>query len=280
MTGALLFCLLWPLVVSLWTWVWRERPDLRDYGMVALAAVQAPVLFLTIGSAVWAGERPGMVLSELFPGQPLAFEVEPLGLIYAGIAALLWPITALYAIGYLRGHHEEHQARFFVFFSAAISAAMGIAFAADLLTLFVFYEVLTLSTWPLVTHHQDAAAKRAGRIYLGILLSTSVGLFLAGIALTWALAGRVDFVPGGILEGHVDTWTAAGLLALFAFGHRQGRHDARPQVAAQRDGRAHAGLGVAARGRRREGGRVHDPQGRHLHLRHRAALRPRTRACG
>ncbi|MCB9664067.1 MAG: monovalent cation/H+ antiporter subunit D family protein [Alphaproteobacteria bacterium] len=185
--------------------------------MVALGALLAPLL-ATLVPAVAAGGRPRLELVELAPGVPLVFELEPLGLVYALVAASLWPVTALYGVGYLRGHHEHHQTRFFVFFSASISAALGIAFAGNLATLFVFYEVLSLSTWPLVTHHQDEEARRAGRVYLGILMSTSIGLLLLAIVWTWSATGELAFRPGGILDGHVDDGLLPVLLGLYAFG--------------------------------------------------------------
>ena len=217
-TVAILLAMAIPLVASVFVAALGRAPNARDAMMVLIGATLTPVV-ATLWSPVMAGQRPRVELVDLFPGVPLAFEVEPLGLLFALVAATLWPITALYGVGYMRGHHEPNQTRFFVFFSAAISAALGIAFSANLLTLFVFYEVLTLSTWPLVTHHQDEEAQHAGRVYLGILLSTSVGLFLLAIAWTWAVAGTLDFVPGGILAGKLEGfWPVAVLLGLYAFG--------------------------------------------------------------
>jgi multicomponent Na+:H+ antiporter subunit D len=118
----------------------------------------------------------------------------------------------------MRGHHERHQTRFYTCFAVAIFGAIGVAFSANLLTLFVFYELLTLSTYPLVTHHGTDAAMRAGRIYLGVLLSTSIGLLLLAVMLTWQLAGTLDFTVGGILTGKADARTLTVLLGLFAFG--------------------------------------------------------------
>jgi multicomponent Na+:H+ antiporter subunit D len=118
----------------------------------------------------------------------------------------------------MRGHAEKNQTRFFVCFAIAISAAIGIAFARDLLTLFLFYEALTLSTYPLVTHAGTPEAMRAGRVYLGILLSTSIGLLLLAIIWTWQIAGTLAFTPGGILAGRAEPLTLGILLALFVFG--------------------------------------------------------------
>ena len=95
---------------------------------------------------------------------------------------------------------------------------MGIAFAGNLLTLFVFYEVLTLSTYPLVTHAGHEKARNAGRVYLGILISTSIGLLLPAIIWVWYVAGTTDFTAGGILAGHISGPLLTLLAALFVFG--------------------------------------------------------------
>lgn len=218
MSGVIAAALAIPLVVSALVALLGRRPDARDATMVVASTSLVALLSATLLPAVVAGERPSWRVLDMLPGVPLAFEVEPFGMVFAMVAASLWPITLVYAVGYLRGHHEHHQTRFLVFFSAAITAALGIAFAANLLTLFLFYELLTLSTYPLVTHHQDEKARKAGRIYLGILLGTSIGLLLVGILWTWTLAGTLDFRPGGILDGHIDGWPLRLLLGLYAFG--------------------------------------------------------------
>jgi multicomponent Na+:H+ antiporter subunit D len=118
----------------------------------------------------------------------------------------------------MRGHEEQNQTRFYVLFAIAIGAAIGIAFAGNMLTLFIFYEVLTISTFPLVTHHGTPEAKRAGRVYLGILLGTSIAFQLVAMIWTWSLVGTLDFTQGGILNGKVGGLTATILLGLYVFG--------------------------------------------------------------
>ncbi len=120
----------------------------------------------------------------------------------------------------MRGNRERNQTRFYICFAIALCGAMGVAMSANLFTLFVFYEVLTLSTYPLVAHKGDAAAQRGARIYLLTLLGTSIGLFLTAIMWTWALAGQsLDFVPGGLLAGRdISPLIASALLCLFVFG--------------------------------------------------------------
>lgn len=149
---------------------------------------------------------------------PLAFHVEPLGILFACIAAGLFLVTTIYAIGYMNGNKEKNLARFYLCFCLAMSAVMGIAYAANLLTLFIFYELLTLSTYPLVTHKGNDNAKQGGRTYLGLLLTTSIGFLLVAIIWTWQTTGTLDFTIGGILGNQLSNSSMMWLFALFAFG--------------------------------------------------------------
>ncbi len=195
----------------------ERRANLREALSLA-AGVALCLLLVILAPAVLAGERPVVVLAEPVPGLPLALSPEPLGLLFALVAGFLWPVTTLYAIGYMRGHGEVNQTRFYAAFALALSAAMGIAFAANMLTLFFFYELLTLATYPLVTHAGDAArAARAG-VYLGVLLGTSIGFLLLAMVWTWWLAGTLDFTPGGILEGQAEPAILGLLLVLYVLG--------------------------------------------------------------
>jgi multicomponent Na+:H+ antiporter subunit D len=194
-----------------------SKPNLRE----TLILMTAGTLFALVASlfpVVMAGGRPEALLGEMLPGLSIAFKVEPLGMIFAGIASFLWIITTIYSIGYMRGHHEKNQTSFYAFFAIAIFSVMGVAFAANLLTLFVFYEVLSICTYPLVAHHGDEKAKRGARIYLGILLSTSIAFFLLAMIWTWNVAGTLDFTKGGILQGKASDLVVGVLLALFVFG--------------------------------------------------------------
>ena len=194
-----------------------RRPNWRETATL-LAALGTFAAVCTLASQVAAGARPVLQLVEVFPGLALAFAVEPLGALFALVASGLWIATSVYSIGYMRGHREENQTRFFAFFALAIAAALGAAFAGNMLTLFFCYEALTLSTYPLVTHHRSAEAKAGGRIYLGILLATSIGFLLPGVVATYHIAGTLAFVPGGILAGKATAWTLGVLLFLYAFG--------------------------------------------------------------
>ncbi len=195
----------------------RRNPNLRET-MTMLSAVALFGLVVSLLSDVYGGGRPTLVVAEMLPGLEIKFVVEPLGIVFALVASFLWIVTSIYSIGYMRGHHEKNQTRFYVFFAIALFAVTGIAFAGNMLSLFVFYEILTLGTFPLVTHSGTDEAKRAGRVYMGILIGTSVGFLLLAIIWTWTITGTLDFADGGILEGNVSHATAAALLVLYVFG--------------------------------------------------------------
>ncbi len=182
--------------------------------LVYLLLVYLPPTYLPVPRENYATVQ---VLFETLPGLRVAFHIEPLGLIFALTAGLLWPITSVYSIGYLKAGNDPHQTRFHALFCVAIGCAMGIAFAENLFTLFLFYEILTLSTWPLVTHSRTPEAMAAGRVYLGVLLTTSLILFLLAIVLVGSYGSGLSFIPGGVLS-NVSPTLATVLLLLFLFG--------------------------------------------------------------
>jgi multicomponent Na+:H+ antiporter subunit D len=210
-------CLVIPVAAALLIAACHRRPNLREaVSLAAAAALFAAVL--SFAQPVLEGERPRLVLGEMLPGLALALELEPLGLLFALIASGLWFVSAVYSIGYMRANAEAHQARFYACFALAIASAIGVALAGNLLTLYLFYEALTLVTWPLVTHHGNEEARRGGRTYLGVLLGSSLLFLLPAMAATWWIGGTLDFTPGGILSGKVSGGGAAVLAGLYAFG--------------------------------------------------------------
>lgn len=204
-----------PLAGALLIAVCGDWPNFRD----AVSLVSAVGLFgANIVLLLAPGQDGALTLAPFLGGVTLALKIEPLGLLFGLLASGLWIVTTVYAIGYMRANEEEHQTRFFAFFAVALASAMGIAHAGNLLTLFVFYEALSLSTYPLVTHHGTAEARRAGRVYLGILVGTSIAFFLFAVLWTWAVAGTLDFRSGGILAGKASPLVLSALLLLFVFG--------------------------------------------------------------
>ena len=214
---AILLSVMVPLIGAVLIAATGARPNLRE----TVTLVTAGTLFLLVASVfptVSAGGRPGAVLVEMLPGLGIAFTAEPLGTMFAGVASFLWIVTSVYSIGYMRGHNEQNQTRFYACFAVALACTMGVAFAGNMLTLFIFYEGLTLSTYPLVAHSGTPEAVRAGRVYLGLLLGTSIAFQLFAILWTWIAAGTLDFTPGGILAGAVEGPAVGFLLFLYVFG--------------------------------------------------------------
>jgi len=210
-------CIILPMVTTLGIIATRRYPNLRE-GVTLIASLL--VFYCVIN--LYHGLKQGVDISvhwfQLLPGLNLSFTIEPLGMIFALIGSFLWFITTFYAIGYMRSHHEKNQTRFYCCFAIAIGSVMGIAFADNLFTLFIFYEVLTLSTYPLVTHAGTEEAKKGGRIYLGILLSTSIAFFLLAVVSTWFVAGTLDFKLGGVFGADPNIMVVSIILVLFIFG--------------------------------------------------------------
>ena len=192
-------------------------PNLREGVTIATAASLLAVVAALYNRADLF-TLPPIVLAQPLRGLELQLSVEPLGLLFAGIASLLWLITSVYTISYMRSNNESHHTRLYICFAIALASTMWIAFSGNLITLFLFYESLTLSTYPLVTHKQDYDAIAGGRYYLGILISTSVGLLLPAIIWTWHATGTTTFNAGGILSGHIGNGGVIVLLLLYAFG--------------------------------------------------------------
>jgi multicomponent Na+:H+ antiporter subunit D len=190
-------------------------PAARDAVSVVVGVALAGVVL-----SLWpvAGRGLRFALWTWLPGLSLELALEPLGLLFATVAALLWPVTTVFAVGYLRAEQDPARTRFFAFFALTIAAAMWIALSANLVTLLIGYEAMTLATWPLVAHKGGAAARRGARTYGVVLLVTSIGLLLPAIVWTWLLAGSTEFRPGGLLAGHAGSGVLTVLFALYLFG--------------------------------------------------------------
>ncbi len=210
-------CIVVPLGAAIVIRLLKRNPNLRETTTIT-AAIITFLLVASNYSTVAAGNTPSFTIIQPFDSIEIALKAEPLGMLFALMASFLWIVTSIYSIGYMRGHHEKNQTRFFVFFAIAIGSVMGIAFAANGFTLFLFYEALTLSTFPLVTHKGSEKAKRAGRIYLFLLLGTSVGFFLFALIWTWVLTGTLNFESGGIFNDQISSTVLNVLLLLYVFG--------------------------------------------------------------
>ena len=207
-----------PLLACIACVLLPKQDNLRD-GLTLVAAIALFVTVLAILDAYNAGQVVELNLWSFQPGIELAFSI---GAPWPGFRpGCLQPVDySPIFMGWATcaANKEIKHARFFACFAFAIFATMGIAFSANLLTLFLFYEFLTVSTYPLVAHKETPEAKAGARVYLGILMSTSIVFLLTAIIWTFVLTGQMDFTAGGILAGKIDDGMLAILLALFAFG--------------------------------------------------------------
>ncbi|MGH1417807.1 MAG: monovalent cation/H+ antiporter subunit D family protein [Hyphomicrobiaceae bacterium] len=213
----MLAAMLVPFAAATFIPVFSEWKNLRE-GVTLIAALVLAIIVWSLLPTVLAGGRPEIAGFEIVAGLKVAFRLEPLGMLFALVAGTLWLVNSIYSIGYMRANNEPRQTQFYVCFAVAIAATMALAFSANLFTLFLFYEVLTLVTYPLVTHKGSDDAKAAGRKYLLILMGTSMLLLLPAVIITYSVAGTLDFTPGGILDGKLNGALMGGLLALFVYG--------------------------------------------------------------
>ncbi|ARS88948.1 proton-conducting transporter membrane subunit [Natrarchaeobaculum aegyptiacum] len=219
--GAVLFV---PIVAVALIFLSRNRPNVREVWSI-LAALS---MFAIVASMV-PGVLEGTVYETNFgtlvgwddSAIDLVLRADALGMVFALVSSGLYVLTALYSIGYMRGHHEPFQTRFFAMLCASVGAALGVAFASNIFVLLVFYEVLTLATYPLVAHDESREARVSGYKYLAYALSGGLAVFGGMVAVFW-LAGDMTFTRGGI-EGLAtvaseDPWAARGAFALLAGG--------------------------------------------------------------
>ncbi|WP_416878642.1 proton-conducting transporter membrane subunit [Litorimonas sp.] len=214
---ALLLLLLIPLAAAVLIPLAGKAPNIREaITFVAGFALLGVVIYLC--REVASGGRPELYLGRFAGAFEVKFVLEPLGATFAAIASSLWIVNSVFTLGYMRGNNEKNQTRFFMFVAIAIASAMGIAASGNLITLFIFYEALTISTFPLVSHKGDAKARKGLTIYALILMGTSLALLLPAIIGTQVIAGTTDFQLGGVFPPGTSLLATSILLFLFAFG--------------------------------------------------------------
>lgn len=216
-TSIPLYALLTGLLAPIPIWFSHQRSN--EWGVWAVVA--AVLMFGMVFSLVpmlLDGSVVDLALLDLLPGVGIAFKIDPLGLLFGIVASFLWILTTFYSFGYLKATKEEGQPRFHCFFALSLAATLGVAFAGNLLTLYLFYELLSFATYPLVTHHGGEEARMAGRRYLIHLLGLSILLLLPAMILVYTYTGSLDFQSGGLLGGAVSKSVGGCLLFMFIFG--------------------------------------------------------------
>ena len=194
-----------------------RTPNVREGYSIGAGVIK----LLLVGSmipTVLSGGSVRYTLVTLLPGVEIGFRVDALSMVFATAASFLWIVTTIYSMGYMRTLQEHAQTRFFACFAASLSATLGLAFAGNLFTLFLFYEMLTLVTYPLVAHKETPEAYAAGRKYIVYLFGTSKIFLLAAVILTYVVAGTLEFKPGGILPHDANAMLLTVMLILFLAG--------------------------------------------------------------
>jgi multicomponent Na+:H+ antiporter subunit D len=200
-----------PLIVAS-----RRRPALRETWTFLAAAIKLALVASMLPTVV-AGGRIDTTPLELAPGFALHLRADAFGIVFATLASALWLITSVYSVGYMRAGREPRQTGYFVAFAVCLSATIGIALAANLVTFLVFYEVLTVATYPLVVHSRSEEAKRAGRRYLAYTAAAGQALLVA-VVWTAAIAPGEELRAGGFLAGRAGSTTLISIFALFMIG--------------------------------------------------------------
>jgi multicomponent Na+:H+ antiporter subunit D len=213
-----LFMIVFPIVGALITGTTKENNDrLRNPLAFIISLISAATMVLIIYNYYYFGgwELP---LHQIAPGLEIKLRVDPLAAIFGGTAAILWFFSVTYSIGYMA--HEHNRRRYYVFYLLSLGMTMGIALAANLLTLYLFYEFLTIFTYPLVVHEGDDEAKKSGVKYL-VYSFIGAGLILIGLIITYGQMGTLEFARGGIVDlstGSLTLWRFTFLCFLFGFG--------------------------------------------------------------
>jgi multicomponent Na+:H+ antiporter subunit D len=214
--GLLVFILLSSLVPGLAIFLLREESVKLRTVLNLLGATAKLVL---VGVMIW-GVISGQVFETrwtLAPGLDLVLHADELSVLFVTLSTVLWLVTTVYAIGYLE--NTPHRSRFFGFFSLCVTATVGLALAGNLFTFVIFYELLTLATYPLIAHKGTPEAVRGARIYLAYTLSGGV-LLLIGAVWLRTIAGPLEFVQGGILGNipGLDPWSLRWIFVLLIAG--------------------------------------------------------------
>ena len=195
-----------------------RSPNLREFWTLA-AAVLKFVLVASMVPAVLGGQVIEQSVFSIFPGLEIKFRVDALGLFFGFTASFLWIVTSVYSIGYVRSLREHAQTRYFTCFAVALSATIGVAFSANLLTAFIFYEILTLCTFPLVAHKETPEAMAGARKYLAYLLGTSLAFLMFAVVITYTATGTLEYAEGGMYAGKgISTTVVTVAFVLFMAG--------------------------------------------------------------
>jgi formate hydrogenlyase subunit 3/multisubunit Na+/H+ antiporter MnhD subunit len=217
MTYRPFLAVLFPAIGAILILTSGRHPNIRESWTMIASVLCFASVFSMVSTLLSEGPID-CTLFQIFPGVDFAYRVDAFGLIFALTSSSLWIMVSIYSIGYMRTLEEHAQTRYYFCFCWAIFGAIGTALAGNLVTMFIHYEILTVSTYPLVAHDESPEALFAGRKYLAYLLTA--GCFLLGaILITYWLTGTTDFEPNGILTiGSASKLILQALFVCFILG--------------------------------------------------------------
>lgn len=219
-TSKLLLALMVPLVGSIAVMLTGKQPNVRE----ACSFVSSVVMFLIVASmipAVVAGHKLIYPIFHILPGVSVTLRADAFSMIFAVVASFLWMLAVVYSAGYMRGLEEHAQTRFNACFALSLFGAIGVAFSDNLFTMYLFYEIVSICTYPLVAHHQDDEGYGGARRYIIYLTTTAKGLVLPAMILIYVLTGTLDFannISTGIFPPGVNTVVVTILYICCIFG--------------------------------------------------------------
>ncbi|HOS60454.1 MAG TPA: proton-conducting transporter membrane subunit, partial [Syntrophorhabdaceae bacterium] len=170
----------------------KKKPNVREFWSIAGSVLTFASVACMVPD-IWCGFKIVYTLSNIAPGISLNFRVDGLSLVFGIISSFLWIFATFYNIGYMRTLDEHAQTRYYTCFAIAILGAQGVAFSGSLFSLYLFYEIITIFTYPLVAHHQDTEGYAGAKKYIVYLMGTSKGLLLPAVILTYVMSGTLDF---------------------------------------------------------------------------------------
>ena len=219
-TSKLLLAVLIPLIGSIFVMLLGKDENLRE----TISSISSILLFIVVCSmipTIFAGQTLYYNLFTILPNVTISLRADPMSMIFAMVASSLWTIAVFYSMGYMRGLNEHAQTRFNACFAIAIFGAIGVAFSDNLFTMYLFYEIVSVCTYPLVAHHQDQEGYDGGRKYLVYLTATAKAFLLPAMILIYVLTGTLDFatnISTGIFPDGVNKAVVVMLYIFCLFG--------------------------------------------------------------
>ncbi|HSR36880.1 MAG TPA: proton-conducting transporter membrane subunit, partial [Desulfurivibrionaceae bacterium] len=224
-----LLALLVALAGSVMVMLSGKKPNIREgwsfVAAVTMFGIIASMIPTILPAPLGLGKKIILPLFKILPGLSVTLRVDAFSMIFAVVASFLWILAVFYSAGYMRGLHEHAQTRFNACFALALFGAIGVAFSDNLFTMYLFYEIVSIGTYPLVAHHQDAEGYEGAKKYIVYLTTTAKGLVLPAMILIYVLTGTLDFAdnintgifPAGVVDAQGLLVTVLYVFCLLGF---------------------------------------------------------------